>query len=90
MKTKWEILIERRARAKEEFDKLDHQIASLQNTPCNLTCSGCGRELETEADFAEHFLIPDERYLNLGWCPEVHTEEDIQTRNQHTTQEFWL
>jgi hypothetical protein len=41
----------------------------LQNTPCGLTCSGCGTLLPTEADFAQHFTIKDERFLNLGECP---------------------
>lgn len=29
----------------------------------------CGFHIVTEADFAKHFVIPDERYLNLGNCP---------------------
>lgn len=33
------------------------------------TCSGCGTRLETEGDFARHFLIRDATYLNLGECP---------------------
>jgi hypothetical protein len=42
---------------------------SLAVTPCNLDCSGCGEHLHTEADFAQHFTVPDPTYLNLGECP---------------------
>jgi len=29
----------------------------------------CREVLRTEGDFARHFVVPDERYLNLGNCP---------------------
>jgi len=32
-------------------------------------CSGCQTWLETEADFAKHYVLDDMRYLNLGHCP---------------------
>lgn len=32
-------------------------------------CSSCGAEIGTEALFAQHFIIPDARYLGLGYCP---------------------
>lgn len=70
MRTKAEILenqiIDLRAKAEE----IEMQLESLRKTPCGLTCSGCRTYLETEYDFAAHFLIKDERYLNLGDCPE--------------------
>lgn len=31
-------------------------------------CSTCGEKLNTEADFAKHYIITDIRYLNLGYC----------------------
>ena len=32
-------------------------------------CDGCGKELNTELDFAAHFVIRDRHFLNLGNCP---------------------
>jgi hypothetical protein len=47
--------------------------AELEATPYTANgigaCSKCGKELETEADFAKHYVISDLRYLNLGYCP---------------------
>lgn len=34
-----------------------------------MKCVRCGEILHTEGDFARHFVVPDERYLNLGNCP---------------------
>ena len=68
-RTKWDILIERKNAAKAEYERLAREIHGLANTPCGLTCAGCGTLLVTEADFASHFIIPDENYLNLGGCP---------------------
>lgn len=77
MHTKWEILQSRLAEAKEKFADLEREIKGLETTPCDLRCGGvfypdyggCGEYFETEADFAKHFVIPDTRFLNLGWCP---------------------
>lgn len=70
-RTKWQILNERRTRLAEELAKLDATIDGLARTNCGLKCSGCGQWLASEREFAEHFVIPDERYLNLGDCPVV-------------------
>lgn len=32
-------------------------------------CGACKHPLPTEAEFAKHFVIPDIRYLGLGYCP---------------------
>jgi hypothetical protein len=79
MRTKWDILQERKRAAEATAVLLQKEIEGLGSTPCVLTgpdgakeyisCSRCGTEFETEADFAKHYLIPDERYLNLGECP---------------------
>jgi hypothetical protein len=68
-RSKWDVLVERREAAYKAFKELQDQMWSYERQNCDLTCSGCGAVLETEADFAKHFLIPDERYLNLGYCP---------------------
>lgn len=66
-RTKDEIIRERVAFLVREANRL---VAGLDDqTPCGLRCSGCGTMLETESDFAKHFIITDEAYLNLGECP---------------------
>jgi hypothetical protein len=69
MATKWSILSERRDQLQKELDEANAYLRGLENTPCNLKCAGCDTLLETEADFAKHFTIPDSRFLNLGDCP---------------------
>lgn len=54
--TKWDYLSER-----------DREFAERQWLV--RACSYCGIILMTEADFAKHFVLPDARYLNLGYCP---------------------
>lgn len=71
LRTKWQILNARRNQLAEELAMLDATIDGLARTNCGLKCSGCGVVLATEQEFAEHFVIPDERYLNLGNCPWV-------------------
>lgn len=69
MRTKLEILTARAAEMRAEVEKLEREIAGLARTPFSGKCSGCGERLETEAAFAGHFVVPNERYLNLGECP---------------------
>lgn len=46
------------------------QRAALEATPYGGNgCSRCGASFATEADFARHYIVPDARYLNLGYCP---------------------
>ena len=68
-RTKWEILNARAVELRAALADVEQEMRGLENTRCGLSCSGCGMVLETEKDFAEHFTIPDERYLNLGNCP---------------------
>lgn len=72
-KTKWDVLTERRQEAFKKFQELDNQINGLEATPCGLRCSGCNTLLETEADFAQHFIVAPfdiaNNNLNLGNCP---------------------
>lgn len=70
MRTKWEILEERRVRAALTVKTLTEEMVGMMLTELGSPCSGCGVFLATEADFARHFVIPDEHYLNLGVCPE--------------------
>lgn len=41
----------------------------MEKTPFGRPCSGCDVMLATEADFAKHFIVPNRRYKNLGYCP---------------------
>jgi Zn-dependent peptidase ImmA (M78 family) len=59
MRTKWEILEARIAAAKKELEQLEAQKNWLMTVRFDAECTHCGQELETEADFAKHFLIPD-------------------------------
>lgn len=70
MRTKWQILEARLAEARAKVAELERELAGLEATPFSRGCSVCGVALPTEAAFARHFVIPDERYLNLGECPE--------------------
>lgn len=54
-----------------KWDLIDDDArTALDNTSCNVHCSGCDKLLATEGDFARHFRLLDVRYLNLGSCPE--------------------
>lgn len=35
----------------------------------NGRCSGCNEYLETEEDFARHFIVSNKQFKNLGECP---------------------
>lgn len=71
MRTKAEILTAKRDAIAAELHRANREIDGLQHTDSGLNCGGCGKHLATEWDFASHFLIPDERFLNLGGCPVV-------------------
>lgn len=47
------------------------ELYQLDQTPCELPCTACGEMLESEGDFARHFVIRETLYLNLGECPET-------------------
>lgn len=71
MRTKAEILLAKVEMLRDELGKATAEIDGLKGTTCNLRCDGCGKIVHTEWEFAQHFQIPDERYLNLGGCPKV-------------------
>lgn len=54
--TKWDLLSEEDRRG-------------LERTTCGVECTGCGEPLITEADFAQHFILYNRTYLNIGYCP---------------------
>lgn len=69
-RTKLDILIERLDFLRDQVKLAENYIEGLAMTNCGLNCGGCGMLLETEADFADHFIVRDENYLNLGNCPD--------------------
>lgn len=54
--TKWDLITE----AERE---------GLERTPFGKNCTGCEQLLETEADFAKHFLLYSRVHKNNGYCP---------------------
>lgn len=68
-RTKWEILQARAAELKEAAERAQRELDGLEVTACGIRCSGCNTMLYTEKDFAAHFVVRDERLLNLGYCP---------------------
>ena len=69
MRTKWDVLWERRIMLHCELKRLADEMDAMERKAFGKPCSGCGELLATEADFAQHFLVPNETYLNLGECP---------------------
>lgn len=72
-RTKWELLEKQRELQYKKWQATLAEMNGLAGTQCGLTCDGCGVLLETEKDFADHFLVSprDQRMgnWNLGECP---------------------
>jgi hypothetical protein len=72
-RTKWEIMQDRLLKAELVVRELYDEIEWAQSTPFTANgtgvCSYCQTPLPTEADFWKHYPVPDERYINLGYCP---------------------
>jgi hypothetical protein len=73
MRSKWDVLLERRDAAVAALVKAQCELDGLTATRCDLRCAGCDELLETEADFAKHFVLKNFDIqlglLNLGVCP---------------------
>ena len=68
MRTKTEILQERLEEAYQTYLEAQGDLNHLKYTACGLRCASCREYFLTELDFANHYLVPNERYLNLGNC----------------------
>jgi hypothetical protein len=77
MRTKWDVLVGRRDLLVVALEAANGQLEWMERTTFGRPCAGCGTILATEADFAKHFLIPDERFLNTGTCPRKDRETDL-------------
>lgn len=76
MKSKWQILEDRLETAKRAVAAIEAELEWARNTPFQFPgtaepgqCSKCKTELATEEAFWKHYLVPDERFVNLGQCP---------------------
>ena len=67
--TKWSIIQRRIELLEFQAAQLRDELIGLACTPCGIQCAKCGTMLETEADFAKHFVVSDPQFLNLGECP---------------------
>lgn len=71
--TKLAVLRAKRSALKEALQEVESHLDGLSRTKCGLTCTGCGRVLGTEEDFAGHFIVARQDIagglLNLGSCP---------------------
>lgn len=47
----------------------DWEREKLQTQTFGKPCGKCDTMLNTEADFAKHFIVTNPRYFNLGECP---------------------
>lgn len=72
--TKWSILQMHMEEAWREFDRIRRNLNWMEHASFGKPCSGCQELLETEADFARHFIVRDPRFLNLGDCPNIPKE----------------
>ena len=82
MRTKWEINEERLQKLQEDARVLEAHMEWAKRTAFMKEdlvdgkwtkvpgwCGQCKEELATEEAFERHFVVTDERYLNLGECP---------------------
>ena len=73
MRSKWQILEARADALMSQLKDISSQLAWMERTPFTANgtgrCSDCDTALHTEADFAKHYLVQDELYVNLGICP---------------------
>lgn len=78
--SKWSILSGRADYLEKQAAEIRQALIELDRTPLKadgepINCAGCNVALFTEADFAQHFFVPNAAYLNLGECP-VRMERD--------------
>lgn len=74
MVTKWDVLKTRLDAARQHVADMQAEMLGMIKTPLKTPCSACGKVLWTEAEFAQHFIVPDTRYLNVGYCPSALSE----------------
>lgn len=46
-------------------------VITMSEPETALKCVICGTTLDTEADFAIHFYVPNKNYKNLGYCSKI-------------------
>jgi hypothetical protein len=69
-RTKVQVIERRMQAAYDTYKGLEASISSLkQMKPPVTECFTCGSPFTSAFDFDAHYLVDDERYLNLGNCP---------------------
>jgi hypothetical protein len=76
-RSKWQIMQDEVVKLEQKVKDLKAHMAWAERTLFKVSgsqeevgrCSQCQTELRTEADFEKHFLVPDEKFRNLGYCP---------------------
>ena len=70
MRDKTTILKERMQKAYAEFYRIEEELRGYKASPPPAdSCITCGAVFENMYDFNSHYLVDDERHLNLGNCP---------------------
>ena len=84
MRSKWEILTARVEDLERQAQSMRAVMRGMDETPCvkgaddeHIHCGTCGVRFESEGDFARHYVVPDERFLNLGNCPSRYAEPKL-------------
>jgi hypothetical protein len=69
-RTKVQILQEQYAKARDEAQRIALALTRAKQTDApSPECASCGASFNNMYDFDAHYLVDDERYLNLGNCP---------------------
>lgn len=79
--SKYNLLEAELVKMEEEVARRRRELDGLESTPCGYPCSACGTVLETELDFAQHFVVAQidrmNRHFNLGECPNTERGRNI-------------
>jgi hypothetical protein len=70
MRSKVQIKLDQLTRLQAEANALLDELKDLRvAAPGAPACRTCGAVFRTDYEFWNHYVVPDERYLNLGECP---------------------
>lgn len=91
-RTKVAILQARYKDLRDESGKISRALNSAQTSAAPVPlCSTCGAEFRTAFDFDNHYLVDDERFLNLGNCPTRYNAGKLMPllHNPWSTKDLW-
>lgn len=94
VRTKYEILLAEVDKLEKAKQNILFVLKGAGETPClvsgteeHIHCGTCGQRFETELDFMKHYVVPDERYYNLGHCGKLETANKALAEWQEYYQE---